>query len=54
MNWSLKVDAVKTIQNEHNGNPCTEKNNDFETGFAQKLFANITNNHEEMAINTLK
>lgn len=31
MNWSLKVDALKTIQNEHHGNPYTEKNNDFET-----------------------
>lgn len=49
MNWSLKVDALK-MQNEHHCNPCTEKNNDFETVFTQKLFANITNNHEEMQL----
>lgn len=26
MNWSLKTDALKTMQNEHHGNTCTEKN----------------------------
>ncbi len=46
MNWSLKVDALKTMQNEHHCNPCTDKNNDFET--------NITNNPEEMQLTLWK